>query len=255
MRVPILITAFAATSCSAPQLELIPRFQVFDIEGDFAADAAGLIGTNSLDGLGIDDDPIEFSPRVDFKMGPFEITADYLDVAYSGSGEVETSIDFNGQTFMVGTTVNTDLDLKLARASATWDWVPTDLVDFGLGVGAAYTKAFASVRETGLGNLATTEEEAPFPFLAARARVALADVSVEVLAGYLSFEYDDVDASYLDIDALARWAVIGGDEHLALSLLVGYRFLDLDLEYVDSGDNVKIDAELQGPYAGLSLTL
>lgn len=255
MRAPLLITAIAATSCSAPQLEVIPRFQQFEIEGEFAADATGITGTNSLSALGIDDDPIEFSPRVDFSMGPFEITADYLDVSYSGTGDVDTEIDFNGQTFTVGTTVDTDIDLKLARASATWDWIPTDVVDFGLGVGAAYTKAFASVRDTGFGNTATTEEEAPFPFLAARARVALADVSVELLAGYLSFNYDDIDASYLDVDALARWAVIGGDEHLAISLLVGYRFLDLDLEYVDGGDNVRIEAELQGPYAGLSLTL
>ncbi len=255
MRYLVPLSVLAATGCSAPQLEVIPRFQRFEIDGEFAASATGLTGSNSLAGLGIDDDPIEFSPRVDFSAGPFEVSADYLDVSYAGSGDVETEIEFNGQTFTVGTIVDTEIDIKLGRASATWDMIPTNTVDLGLGIGLAYTKARAYVREQSTGDSAVTEEEAPFPYLAARARVALGDLSLELLGGYLQFDYDDVDASYLDLDAMARWAVIGGDEHLAVSLLAGYRIIQLDLEYLDSGDTVDIEADLKGPYAGISLTL
>lgn len=255
MRGSLLLAALLAAGCSAPQLEVIPRFQRFEIDGEFAADATGITGTNSLETLGIDDDPVELTPRVDFSAGPFEITADYLDVSYAGSGDVDTEIEFNGETFTVGTIVDSELDLEMGRVTATWDWIPTDTIDVGLGIGAAYTKARALVRDQTLGDTATTEEEAPFPYLAARARVALADVSLEILGGFLSFEYDDIDASYLDLDAMARWAVVGGDEHLALSLILGYRMLDLELEYVQDGDQIRIDADLSGPYAGLSLTL
>lgn len=256
MRAPILFLVITASSCSLPQLELIPRFQQFDIDGEFAADSSGISGANDLADLGIDDDPIEFAPRLDFSAGPLDFTADYFSVDYSGTGDVEIPIEFNGQQFTLGAAVDSELSLELTRATVTWDLIPTDFIDVGLGFGGAFTRARATFSEPGgLVPPATTEEEAPFPYIAARARVALAGLSVELLAGYLQVEYDNIDASYLDLDLLARWAIIGGSEHLALSVLLGYRYVDLDLQYVDNGDNVQIDAELQGPYAGLSLTL
>ena len=255
MRTPHLILALLAAGCSAPKLELIPRFQQFEIEGDFAASSTGISAKNSLSDLGIDDDPVEFSPRVDFSAGGFEITADYLDVSYQGTGDVTEEIEFGGETFLVGTTVDSEIDLKIGRAVATWDFVPTDTFDLGLGVGAGLADARAFIRDQGTGNSSETDEKAPFPFLAARARVALGNLSAEVLAGALEFEADDVDASYWDVDAMIRWSVIGGDEHLALSLIGGYRFMMLDLEYVDGGDLIDIEADLDGPYLGLSLTL
>jgi hypothetical protein len=38
-------------------------------------------------------------------------------------------------------------------------------------------------------------------------------------------------------------------------LMLGYRWLDLDLEYEDSGEEVELDATFQGPYLGLVLSL
>jgi hypothetical protein len=62
-----------------------------------------------------------------------------------------------------------------------------------------------------------------------------------------------VDASYLDWDAFLRWAFLGGQERLSGSLLAGYRSINVDLAYQDGSDDIRIDAELAGPYLGLSL--
>lgn len=250
---PPLVLALSA-ACSAPRLEVMPRAMQFNVEGQFQADSSGgLNAANDLESLGIDDDPIEFAPRVDLEVGPLEITADWFEVAYQGSGQVQQEIEFGGQVFPVSTAVDSELELSLARAAATIDLIPGNTVDLGLGLGGAYADARVLVEEQLTGDRATSDEQAPFPFLAGRARVAIGTLSAELLVGWLEVEIDSVEANYLDWDALLRWAFLGGDERLSGALLAGYRSIDVDLAYQDSGDDIRIDAQLAGPYLGLSL--
>jgi hypothetical protein len=241
-------------ACAAPRLEIMPRAMQFNVSGDFRADTSGgLNADNSLESLGIDDDPIEFAPRVDLDVGALEITADWFSVSYAGSGTVEQEIEFGGQTFPVNADVDTEMDLSLGRVAATLDVIPSKTIDVALGVGVAYADARVFMEEQLAFNSATTEEQAPFPFVAGRGRLALGSLSAEVLVGWLEFEYDSTEASYLDVDALLRWGFLGGDERLSGALLAGYRYINVDLAYEDEGDSVALVAELSGPYLGLSL--
>jgi hypothetical protein len=255
MKLPLLaLSLLLLGACSAPRLELMPRAMQFNVSGDFRADTAGgLNADNSLESLGIDDDPVEFAPRVDLEVGALEITADWFAVSYAGTGTVEQEIEFGGQTFPVNADVNTEMELSLGRVAATLDFIPTKAVDVALGVGAAYADARVFMEEQLAFNSATTEEQAPFPFLAGRGRLALGSLSAEVLVGWLEFEYDSVDASYLDVDALLRWGFLGGDDRMSGALLAGYRYISVDLAYQDGGDDIALVAELSGPYLGLSL--
>jgi hypothetical protein len=255
MRTLLLTLSIALVGCSAPQLEITPRFQQFNIDGSLAASSSGTTSRNDLAALGIDDNPIEFAPRADFSVAGFELTADYFDVSYAGSGDVEGDIEFGGEVFTVGTTVDTELDLKIGRVAATWDFIPTKMFDLGIGAGVGLADVRAFVQDQGTLNSSETDEKAPFPFLAGRARVALSSLSAEVLVGFLSFDSADVKAEYLDVDALVRWSVIGGTNHVGVSLIGGYRLTQLDLEYEDGSDKIDINADLSGPYLGLSLTL
>ena len=253
-KLPLLLALALTTACSAPRLEVMPRAMQFNVEGDFRADTSGGLNTaNNLESLGIDDDPIEFAPRVDLEVGFLEITADWFAVSYQGSGQVQQELEFGGQVFPVNTTVNSELELSLARAALTVDLVPLETFDLGLGVGGAFADARVAVEEQLTGDSATTDEQAPFPFLAGRTRLAIGQFSAELLVGWLDVEIDTVDASYLDWDAFLRWAFLGGQERLSGSLLAGYRSINVDLAYQDGSDDIRIDAELAGPYLGLSL--
>ncbi len=256
MRPLLLLAAVAGSACSAPQLQITPRALKLDIAGEFAANSSGSTAfSNSLEGLGLTEDSTEFSPRIDFRAGGLQITADYVDAAYAGQGSVDGTIEFNGVVFDGTEEVNTELDLTLARGVATFDFIPSQLVDIGVGVGGGYADARVFIQGQTTGDTAETDEQVPFPFVAARAGVDVGPLSVEVLAGWLEVDIDDVQASYLDLDGMVRWTFLGGDEHFGGALVAGYRYIDLELDYTSGSDDILIDAELTGPYLGLSLVL
>ena len=264
MRTPLLLLVLLSlvltTGCTAPSLRITPRVGLVELSGDFAATDSGLINTgSSVEALGLDDDQSEFIPRADFEFGPFLWTVDFADLSYSGTGTTANELTIGGVTVAANGEADTELELALYRSTFTWDVVPTDMVDVGLGFGLGGAEVSATVTnripgDPQEGQTATTDQFVPLPYAAASASVALGDFGLEGLLGFFSIEVDDVEVSYLDLDVSGYWQfwdVAGAGARAVL----GYRYVDVEAEYEDGADQVDADLTFAGPYLGVTFVL
>ncbi len=90
--------------------------------------------------------------------------------------------------------------------------------------------------------------------LAARAGIELGDFEIAGLLSGTKIDYSDLETTYYDLDLFARWRFIGGSDRARGSVLVGYRYMDVDFDYDDGDDRVEGDLVLDGPYVGLLLS-
>lgn len=252
--------------CSTPHIDLTPRVGNLSLTGDFSVvtESGGpppvtITGSNSLEALGLDEDGTEFLPRADVDVGPMLLTIDHLDFSTTGQGTIDQDIVFDGITFNATETVTSAIDLQITRGVLTWDIVPTDAVDVGLGFGVGYVALDASIEDAS-NNRAQTDESTPYPFLAGRVGTSFGDLEAEALVTWVGVDVDDVDASLLDLDVTARYNLLGVlDEHLSGWIVLGYRWVDLELDYSEDegGDteNYDLNIELAGPYLGLTLRI
>jgi hypothetical protein len=246
--------ALAAAGCQAPSLDVTPRFVKLDLEGDLAASSGALSGASNWDRLGLDDEPTSFAPRADLHAGPLDLTLDYAAASFSGTGTTDSQLELDGVTIPLGATVESELDLATLRLTSTWDVVPGDLVTLGLGFGIAAIDSRARIEDTLTNNVVDSDEIVPLPYGALRLGFDFGPLELEGLGSVLAIDVGDAEASYIDVDALARWRVLGGDDRISLSIAAGYRFADIEIEYDDGTDTVAIDAQISGPWVGATVT-
>ncbi|MEX1024884.1 MAG: hypothetical protein WD226_07375 [Planctomycetota bacterium] len=247
-----LVALLAATSCSiVPEARGALRYQLLEPSGDLAASSGGGSSSTSLDRLGLGDREELLSPRADVSWGPVDLMVSAFDLSASGSGEVDGTYELGGVTIPAGESVDSDLDLTHVSALMTWDLVPTDLIDIGIGFGVAYID-FDVTLDGEFSGTARTAEEVPIPVLALRAEVDLGPVTGNLHVSGMSIDIDDVDAMYLDADAFVayRFSELLGVE---AQLQVGYRHVELEFDYDDGGSNVDGELELSGVYFGLAV--
>ncbi len=242
-------------ACSAPALELMPRMQEVSLEGEIGIASGAISGTNDIETAGVEKDSSVFGLRLDFDLGAPRLTLSTQGSTHDGDGTLEFDITQNGVTITAGTDVETEVDMALHQLALTWDLIPTDMFELGLGLGAAAVDLDATFRETGTANEIATDEVAGLPVLAARAGLDLGRVEFSLLATGMQYDYDGDSARLLDFDLMGRLKLFGGDKRLAGFLMAGYRELSAEVEYDDDGDNIDADLTLSGPYFGLVLGL
>jgi hypothetical protein len=225
-----------------------------DLEGEIGASTGSISGTTSWDAIGLDEEPTVPAVRGDLHAGPLDLTVDALAVGFEGTGETEAQLELDGVTIPVATTVDSELDLAALRLTSTWDLVPSELVTIGVGVGLAVVDVSARIENTGNGETIDSDEIVPLPYGAVRIGLDLGALEFEGLGSVLAVDVGDSEASYLDVDALARWRILGGEDRVNLSLAAGYRFSDIEIEYDDGSETVRIDAQLSGPWVGATIT-
>lgn len=253
LRTVLLASPLALCGCAAPCIDVALRAQDFELDGALGASSSGVVATSSTDSLGLDQDEGAFSPRADLVAGPMRLTVDHVGVEFEGDGTVEVDFEFGGETISAGADVASRLDLGITRAVATFTILPLGVVHVGLGVGVALVDFEAELVEDLTATRIATDETAPVPFVAARVGGGIWRIDFDVLAGFLDVEIDDVDARYLDVEAMARLRLFDAGFHG--DLVAGYRWMDIDVAYEDDGDDVDADIELSGPYIGLSIGL
>ena len=242
----------ALASCSIiPDARAALRYQPLEAEGTFGASGGGISSNSSFDQLGLGDNEDTISPRGDISWGPFDLMVSAFQLDASGNGQVSGEIDLGGVTIPAGENVASELDLTQAVALLTWDLVPTDLVDVGLGVGVTYLDLdFALTGE--ISGTSRTAEEVPVPVLAARAEVEFGPLTANVHLHGIALDLDGVDAMYLDADAFLAYRLkelLGFEAQVQL----GYRHIEVEFEYDDDGSQVDADLELSGLYLGLAV--
>jgi len=247
---PLVVLLVAG--CSGPQLDIMPRYGQFNVDGDFGATAGGVVLTNTADEMGIEDDDGYVGARVDFKWGLPHLIISAQSTDHSGDGVLANDIDIDGTTITAGTAVATEFDLGLYNALLLFDILPTDNFELGLGFGLSALDVDAEF--SGGGSTITTDELLPVPVLALSGGVQFSRLELAALLSGMDVSIDNNDLSYIDLEAFARLGLIRPDDRGRVSLLLGYRYLDIDLEYEDGSDNVVFDMTFDGPYLGLEVS-
>jgi hypothetical protein len=248
-----------AAGCSTPSLTLFPRVASLESGGDFAAvDTSGgatLSATSDADSLGLDSTETTFAPRVDLDWSRWHLTIDSIDLSRDGTGVTEAEIEFDGVTIPAGDDVDTNLDLQLSSATLCFDFLPAPNAELGLGLGVVYADMAADITSLTLGDTASADEEVPLPVLAARAGISFGRFSLGALARGLDVEIDDVDATYIDLDAHARYDLFQAtDSHFRGGLMIGWRHIGFDARFDDDDSTIDTELEYSGPYAGIAIT-
>lgn len=245
------LAAVSLAGCATPAIDVALRAQQLELSGDVGASDANSVTTTNASQLGLADDPVVVSPRVDLVGGPLHLTVDGLLVDYDGEGSVDADFTLGGVTIAQNSQVLSRLDLGLTRATATFTLLPLSVVDIGLGLGLAFVEFEAELEETNTNEVVRTSELAPVPYLAARASTSYGPVDADLLVGVLDVDVGDIEVRYLDVELLARVKLLNADVHV--QLVGGYRWIGIEVAYDDGDDRVRADLELDGPFLGLSI--
>jgi outer membrane protein len=212
-------------------------------DGIFALDSGGISGTevNFDDDLNFDDSE-EFFAEIALNLGNFRLTAGYLPIDFSGKGNLNQTIIFNGKSFLINSDVSSSVDMDIYDLGLTWNIINVDdlpvRVQLGPELSVKVVDADVSMVDHTTGFSESDSLTAPVPTVGARARIGLADwVALVGRVGYM--EYDG--NSFLDVDGQVEFSPLP-----LVGIFAGYRYLDLDIDESD----IIIDASLDGPYAG-----
>ncbi|MDP6520441.1 MAG: hypothetical protein QF599_05300 [Planctomycetota bacterium] len=244
----------ALSSCGLPSLALHPRLGAMDVEGHLAANTDVAPVATTTDDLGLGEGEDEMMPRADFEWIGMHLSASQFTAAYSGSGQVTAEIDLGGDVIDMGEDVNTDLDLDVTSIHHTWDLIPGETVEAGIGLGVALIDFQTRMEAMTLapGNKVETSESIPVPLLAARLGLKFGPVSISGVAGFLQISDGENEAAVTDLDIMAGYEVFSGTG-ASLGVNVGYRQFDFEANYDDGASTVDLDLGLSGIYYGISL--
>jgi hypothetical protein len=259
-RTSFLVLSLVPAACSVPSADIMPRYGSFDVEGHFGItnSSLGAVPVADLEQAGFDKDDGYVGLRADFDFGSPVIYASAQSTSHGGAGILGNDLDSGvANQIPAGTAVTTDMDLGLYQLGVTFDLVPSDLIEIGIGLGVTAVDLDARMTDDAmpLPNVIDTERTLPIPVLALRAGLALGDFEASGLLTGLDLSIDGDRVSFLDLDLLARYRFLGGDDHLSGSIGIGYRALALGVEYEDDGDRIDTDFRFGGPYLTLVLTL
>lgn len=246
-----LIAAVALPSCGAPSASVTPFIASVGIDGDLAVgDGAGTSVASNFDDLGLNDNEAVVGGIVRLNFAGAELSVAGYGVDFSGTGTATGDFEYQGSVISAGTDVASDISLDTARALFTWDIIPLDGLDLGLGFGVTLLDLDLRLQEIGgAGTTITSKELIPVPLLAARAAWTWGPVDLRADAGGLVIEYDESEASVFDIGVSASVALFGGGD-----LVVGYKTVKIDAEYSDDDAVIDTDLDLDGYYMGVQFS-
>lgn len=179
--------------------------------------------------------------RLDLELGPARVTLSAFQYSESGSGTLNA--DFGD--IVVGTTVNSSLDLLNIKGALTFD-----LLDFGVfrlspGIGLDFFDVDMTVRAPSVGQTEEISSLAPVPMLFAQGEVEVGPFAAIVDGGWISVDLDEGDGEYWDVEGLLRLTPGAGVE-----IFGGYRWISIDVQGNDEGQEFAADLELQGWFVG-----
>jgi hypothetical protein len=232
----------------------------FEPDGAFtlsgSAGGVAVSANNSVEALGLVEDEGLPGARADLGWGALRLTVAWQQSEHGGTGTLEAEISDDDFSIAAGTSVDSVFDLGLGEVLLTFDLVSGDLFMLGLGFGAALFDLDVSVTDPTTGDTVDPEAELfAAPLVVLRAGAAFGPVDVEALLGGMDLSYDGDSAALYDLDVFARLNLLGKPGGAHGALVVGYRLLDLEVDYDDDEGDLQGDVDFSGPYAGLSFGL
>lgn len=214
-------------------------------EGEFAGNRGGTGTRIDMEKDLNFDDSKNFTVEAALQLGNFRLSAGYTPLRFSGDGPLQRDLVFNNVTFPAGVDAASDVDIDFYDVGLTWYLINFDDLPLRLQIGPEISVKVAdadlSLASTQAGLSEKVSVTAPIPTIGARARVAMADyVGISGRIGYIEYQ----DNSFLDADIQVELSPVP-----MLGVFAGYRYFDLQIDE----DDVYLDTQLSGPYAGLFL--
>lgn len=236
-----------ASGCSAPDFGIEAAYGQLDARGELGISDEGEPAVeNELSDLGLSGEESTVGLRADFKWGLPHLTFATQSAGWSGTGSATDLGDISGSDVAV----DSDLDLGLHRLILTFDLIPGETFELGLGFGISALDVDAVVQEQGSSTREEIDEILPIPVLALRAGLSIWRFDLEALVTGLSLQADGDEATYIDADLAGRLLLFDAGAADGL-LTVGYRYISLDAEFDDDKDSIDLDMSFDGPYVGL----
>ncbi|MCY2959892.1 MAG: hypothetical protein NTY35_06970 [Planctomycetota bacterium] len=250
------LLAAALAGCSAPRLAVEPRVARPSVSGHVASAAPGdPLTSNDIAGdLNLEEDDAAPGVRADLEFGSPHVVLAWSRSENEGDGTLTGQIADDGVVLTAGTDVATSVDLGLFSALVTFDLVPSETFELGLGFGLHVADLEADVvsREVGNPGRVRLDTTIPIPVLALQAGAEFGRFEISGLLSGIYYAADGDEATFYDVDLGARFRILG--ESVAGSIAAGWHYTRLDAEYADSNDNADVDLRLSGPYLGLTIS-
>ena len=249
------VAALLVFVSSCATVSVIPRYGRLNIDGSIGVNGAssGSSARNDYKAMGLQDDTSVPSGRVDLGAAGVKATFSLSQSSHGGTGTLQSDVSDGTTTIPAGTSVNTDFDVVLGQGIVTWDLVPGDLVEAGIGLGVSAFDVDARITNPAASQSIGAHGFLPVPVVAGRVGLDFGKIDVSLLADGMDVRADGKDVTLLDLDFMARWKLIGTVGGFAGALAAGYRYVDLRFDTADSSKSIESTTRLSGPWIGLSL--
>lgn len=246
------LAVLLGSGCAMPRLDVIPRVAMFDVEGDIGIETGSVSATNDVERAGLEKDETAFGGRIDLDWSAAHVTLTTQDSTHDGDGILDADVSQGGTTITAGTAVASDLDLGLHTFAITFDLLPTEMFELGLGLGVTAIDIDAAFTSQVNGDQVATDETVPVPVIAARGGVVVGPFDASLLAQGMTVKYSGDEATYYDLDLMARFRLFGERGRFLGALTAGWREVGVDAEYEDGGEDIEADVNFRGPYLGFT---
>ena len=242
-----IVFVLAATAAVAGERRLIEfdgRYWMPDLDSSVRVEESE-IGTefDAKDDLGIGDENFP-DARVIWNMTPgSRLRLGYTQIGYDGSQTVNRSLEFKGKTYSAGTLVNSEMDISYLRLGWIWDLlnVMDDKVRVSSVVEAKGILADVTLDAPNLSPAVSEEETFAGGLPTLGLAVSFMPIDQLNLFCEASGLYAGQYGHFLDAEAGVEIKPVK-----YISLIGGYRMIDLKVEYEPDYFSMQID----GPFAG-----
>ncbi|KIH78240.1 hypothetical protein GFER_04395 [Geoalkalibacter ferrihydriticus DSM 17813] len=241
-----LVLLLAAIPATADELISVKGgYLVLSPSGQFAGNTGGTGTRIDMEkDLNLDDSK-NITLEAALQLGNFRLSAGYMPLRFSGDGVLQRDIVFNNTLFEENVQARSDVDIDFYDVGLTWYLINFDnlpvRIQLGPEIAVKVVDADLSLTSPQAGQSERVSVTAPLPTIGARARIALADfLGVAARIGYIEY----ADNSFLDADVQVEFSPVP-----FFGAFAGYRHFELQIDEND----VYLDTQLVGPYAGLFL--
>jgi hypothetical protein len=208
--------------------------------------------TTGLDDLGLDATGAVI-PDLYLGWGGLRVRATGMWLENSGTGEASHDLGTGSEVIPAGDDVRTEMKIVQASGTVTFDLIPGDWLDIGLGGGLGYLDYEFRFRSQQDDTSFKASEGLAFGYLAVH---AASDLGIVRLSGDLAGggDLDKFESPYVEFDGNVGVRLFGSESPVQGWVVGGYRVLAVDLDRSVDGARVRANLRLHGPYLGFRLT-
>jgi hypothetical protein len=248
---PVLVLSACQVT---PTVALTGGYGMLELDGELGVSSESMVVASSTESLGIEEDDSVLFPRFDLTWLGFDVWGTAYDASFAGTGTAEGQIDLGGVVIGAGEPTDTELDLFLGTSGITYDFIPGETVDIGVGLGFGYVDFDAEITSLTSGQTVASAESFCMPLGAVRAALAFSDFELSAVVTGFAWKVDEDEVQVLDGDAMLSWKFLNAGP-MQGGIVLGYRLTSVSANYEQDDSTFDTDLDFAGPYAGLTIEL